>query len=145
MHRIALMLLIALFLICTACADRGNNQEDAELAPVLFEESLRIFPDPAELYEDARFYFGWEDHDGDMTDPTITVLLINEAGDQIILDAENIEVQGEYAGTLSFTIRVLDGYQGEYHIVVQDDYGRQSAEISRFLYVNTEAPIDQIY
>ncbi len=135
---------LSLVLICS-CGGRGGSADDEDLAPFLFENSFEIWPEPAELYEDATFYFGWEDHDGDMENPTILVYLVNEAGDNIILDAENIDVDSDSdtAGSISFTIRMMDGYQGDYFIVIEDEEGNQSNQISRFLYINTEPPEDQ--
>lgn len=144
-------LLIVIFIVSFGllsvfnCTGRGGSEDDEDLAPFLFQESFEIWPAPAELYEDATFYFGWEDHDGDMENPTIIVYLVNEAGDNITLDAENIEVDSDSdtAGSLSFTVRIMDGYQGDYNILVEDEMGNQSNNISRFLYVNTEPPEDQ--
>jgi hypothetical protein len=54
-----------------------------------------------------------------------------------------VETESDTAGAISFTIRVLDGYQGDYYVVVQDEAGNLSNEITRFLYVNTEPPEDE--
>lgn len=138
-------LLIAVLALSYAagCAGRGDDEGNEDLEPFLYQESFEIWPDPAELYEDATFYFGWKDHDGDMEDPTILVRLVTEADESILLDAENIDVEGEKSGSLSFKIRIQDGYQGTYYIVVQDEDGNLSNEISRFLYVNNEPPEDE--
>ena len=137
-----LLLLTASFLIGPGCGGRGDEKE-TDLKPVLFQESFQIQPDPGQLYQDAVFYFGWKDHDGDMAHPVILCRLVNDAQQSVFLDAEQITVSGETAGSLSFSVRILDGYQGEYFIVIQDEAGNLSNEITRYLYVNTDPPFDQ--
>jgi hypothetical protein len=139
-------ILIASLLMMPGCTGRGD-EDDEDLAPFLYQDTFEIWPEPAQLYEDATFLVGWKDHDGDMNNPVVIVNLVNEQGDQVLLNAENIKVEGEEeemrtTGALSFTIRIEDGYQGDYYILVRDEAGNLSNEISRFLFVNTVPPED---
>lgn len=135
--------MILTFVLVVACST--GTEDDESLAPVLFQDSFDVFPDPVQLYENAKFYFGWLDHDGDMESPTIIVNLINDDGDSIILDAEKIDVEESddgKTGSISFQVMIMDGYQGTYNIIVVDDKGNNSNRISQYVYVNTVPPPD---
>ena len=134
----AVILSMILWAACTT-----GSEDDESLAPVLYQKSFEVFPDPVQLYENARFYFGWKDHDGGLEYPTILVNLVNDDGESIILDAENIKISESDDGTsgsINFEIMIMDGYQGTYNIVVVDEDGNNSNKISHYVYVNTVPP-----
>jgi hypothetical protein len=143
----ALLMMVLAFALF-ACTAGEEEQEDEDLAPVLYQESFEIYPSPAELFEEATFYFGFEDHDGDMDDPTILLLLTTEAEEAIQVQITNLEVLSSNedkatAGSISFKVLIQDGYEGTYRIVVQDEAGNQSNAVTRFLFVNDVPPLEE--
>ncbi|MCZ7584424.1 MAG: hypothetical protein M5R36_14375 [Deltaproteobacteria bacterium] len=145
MNRAFLTVSIALLLAATgviAC-DGGGSHRDEEVAPLLYQDSLRVDPNPAWLYEDATFYFAWEDGDGDMENPVVSVRLENEDEESRFVEIKNVEVDGHTGGAIWFDLPVSDGYEGRYFITVRDEAGRLSNEIELFLYVSPVPRIDE--
>lgn len=126
---------LAFCLQLVSCGGQGDS-EDISLAPYLYEESLEIDPNPINLYEEAIFYMGWEDHDGDLENGTITVRLVTDEDEVIMISYEDLEIEGDKSGSLSFTVEIMDGYQGTYYIIAQDEDGNISNEVSVYLYLN---------
>ncbi len=131
------ILLIALAgaLVFTACT-KDDGQGDADLAPLVYQDSLRVFPNPSWLYEDSVFYFAWEDFDGDMENAIVTIRFEAQNGDVSFIDVDDIETEGDTGGSLKFTRNIVDGDEGRYFITVMDEAGNFSNEIDIFLYVN---------
>jgi len=127
--------LLTLFFVF-ACAD---DDDSVSIDPHLFEDSFQIDPNPVDLYETATFYLAWEDHDGDFDEPTVTVRLVTEDDVTTMIPIENLEVEGTTGGSLSFEVEILDEYQGEYSVIVRDEDGNVSNEVTEYLYVNQSA------
>ncbi len=127
--------ILAFALLFCACSKDGG-ESDADMAPLIYQNSLRIFPNPSWLYEDSEFYFAWEDFDGDMDEAIVTVRFEAQNGDIRYIESEDVEVEGDTGGSLSFTRNILDGDEGRYYITVTDEAGNVSNEIDIFMYVN---------
>lgn len=131
-----LVLLIGLIcgLAAIAC-DGDGKEEDVDLDPELM--GLEIEPNPADVNEEIVFYAGWRDHDGDMENATVTLELENDEGDSFILPIFDLTIEGtETAGTLSFRVTILSGYQGNCLLTVTDEAGHTSEEVEEYLFVN---------
>ena len=136
------MFLLAFALVLWGCT-QDASEGDEDLAPHLFQDSLRIDPNPAWLYEDATFYFGWEDFDGDMESPALTVSFEDEDGKTRFIEIDEIEAEGETGGAVWFDLKILDGFEGTYTITATDKDGNLSNEIEIFLFVNPIPRIDE--
>ena len=134
-------LTIPVWLVMAGCAGEGNPPETT-LAPYLYQETLEISPNPADIDTDVVFVMGWKDHDGDLTEGSVTVRLVNDFDEAKIVPIKNVEFEGETSGVLSFELTIRDGYQGAYYIIVTDEMGHVSDEISQYLFVNAPQPAD---
>ncbi|MCA9878562.1 MAG: hypothetical protein KC442_12295 [Thermomicrobiales bacterium] len=114
---------LAAMLAVGGLACDGGNDENADLAPEIFQDSLRVNPNPAWLNEDASFYFAWKDFDGDMDEPVVTVRFENEDGDERFVEINDVEAEGDTGGSIQFDIEVRDGDEGTYYIIVADEDG----------------------
>jgi len=127
-------------LAALGCAGDGNA-DDVDLDPELTE--LTIAPNPADVNDEALFYAAWRDHDGDMENATVTLELENEEGDAFILPVFDLEIEGTAtAGTLSFRVKILSGYQGNCLLTVTDEAGHTSEEVEEYLFVNEVSGAD---
>lgn len=131
----ASILLVLLFALALSC-DKDGSEGDEDLAPVLYQDSFMIHPNPATLYEKALFYFAFTDHDGDMKNPSLTLTYEVKENERQTVAVDKIHVEGETSGSLWFELEIYDGYEGTYYITVTDESGRVSNEIEIALFVN---------
>jgi hypothetical protein len=149
-NRLSLVLLAVLAVCVIQFSCTHGEESNESLAPFLYPDSARVFPNPAWLYEDATFYFAFRDHDGDMQNPVVILRRTDEKEDEDAGGSENsqyvevddIAVDGAAYGSISFPLEILDGYQGNYYISVMDEAGNVSEEIEVFLFVNSEPRTD---
>jgi hypothetical protein len=134
-------LTVSLLLVIAGCAGEGNSPETT-LVPYLYQETLEISPNPADLDTDVVFLMGWKDHDGDLTEGFVTVRLVNDFDEARIIPIKNVKFEGKTSGVLSFEVTIRDGYQGTYYIIAADKKGHLSDEISQYLFVNAPHPTD---
>ncbi|MCB1153604.1 MAG: hypothetical protein H6684_05625 [Deltaproteobacteria bacterium] len=134
---------VAAVLALGGAACDGGDDENADLAPEIFQDSLRVNPNPAWLNEDATFYFAWKDFDGDMEEPVVTVRFENEDGDERFVEINDVVAEGDTGGSIRFDVEVRDGDEGTYSIIVADEEGNVSNEIEIFLFVNSEPREDE--
>lgn len=128
------LLAVVLLLGLAACAGTGN-EKDFLRAPELL--SLEMAPNPVDAGEDTTFIVTWEDQEGDMAHPTVTLKIENEDDETLLVPVEDIVVDGtETAGSLLFVIAPRVEYQGKCIVTVTDDSGNTSEEIEEYLYVN---------
>ncbi|MCL4233394.1 MAG: hypothetical protein KJ042_02630 [Deltaproteobacteria bacterium] len=145
MRRWVLVFVLVASISALALACSKGGEDDRDLAPELFAESIRVYPNPAWLYEKALFYFGFEDFDGDMDNPTLIVRFEDEDGGSKVVEIASFDIEGETAGTVEFEIVVRDGDEGTYFVAIADDAGNLSNEIPVFLYVNPEPRDEENY
>ena len=115
-------------LLFTACT-KDDGQGDADLAPLIYQDSLRVFPNPSWLYEDSVFYFAWEDFDGDMDNAIVTIRFEAQNGDVSFVDVDEIETEGDTGGSLKFTRNIVDGDEGRYFIDNPKQYPLKRAKL----------------
>lgn len=145
MRNLLLGLLVWATVVVAAACTKGGGAPEFEAAPELYEDSIRINPNPAWLYEKALFYFAFTDEDGDLDDASILVTFENDDGDTRIVEVQDLEIDGETAGTMTFEMTVRDGDEGLYTISIVDDAGNVSNEIEIYLFVNPEPREDENY
>ncbi len=136
MKKTALLILLCAGLLASASSCVKEQNPDEDLAPFLFQDSLRVWPNPAWLYEDAEFYFAWKDYDGDMDEPAISLRLQKDDGSIVYIEPQNLTIEGRTGGSIVFDRTILDGDEGRWYVVASDKAGNESNEIEIYLYVN---------
>lgn len=126
-----------------ACATDGGG--DVSLAPELSEDSFAASANPAESGDEVLFFIAYEDHDGDLAEGRLNLLLTDADGFDTTIElddpdkdnANKIRISGTTAGTISFVLIAEDEYDdGEFTLTVYDHAGHKSNEASMFLDVN---------
>ena len=117
-----------------ACSRKAPVGESSD--PVLFQDSAVVDPNPAFLYEDAKFYFAWEDKRGDMKNAVVVLRIEDVNGESEFIEPKDVHIEGDTGGTIWFNLMILDGFQGTWYITVLDDSGNASNEIDLYLFVN---------
>ncbi|MBZ0274043.1 hypothetical protein K8I61_18540 [bacterium] len=131
------VLFTVLLVAAMSAACTQGNEPAEELEPVVYQESLRVEPNPAWLYEPARFYFAFEDFDGDVEQPILLVRFENLEGEERFVAADEPRLTGDgHGGAIWFDLDVKDGDEGTYFITLLDKAGNASDEIEIFLFVN---------
>jgi hypothetical protein len=129
---------VGLFFLCATLAGcAGDNPAESRVPELL---SIEIVPNPVDLYEFTTVIVGFSDHDGDMEEPTVHLSIETEDEQVIDVPVKDVEVSDDIVnGTVTFTVEVLDGYEGNCVVTIADEAGNVSEPIEEFLFVNQPA------
>ncbi|MDP8225546.1 MAG: hypothetical protein P9L99_19450 [Candidatus Lernaella stagnicola] len=129
-----LFAIVTAFLALGACAGDGIRP-DGDLTPELLD--MVAIPNPADVGSETTFIASFVDHDGDIEDFSIELIVETEDDEEKFeVPAIDLRVEGLTEGSISFRVNVLDYYQGTFKLRLIDAAGNVSDEIEEFLFVN---------